>query len=129
MVVCYALMPRKAMPIDERVVAARDALAQYIERDKTNTNALAARFGVPQYTLWRFLAGRTKSVPSCLTQVLGYAGIEVSGIQPPVLRNDERLQRALVSAWDGTPEGVLVLAQLLEAVGPVLRTARGHACP
>ena len=117
------------MPINESVVAARDALAQYIEREKTNTNAVARRFGVPQYTLWRFLAGRTKSIPAVLVQVLGYAGIEVDGIHAPVLRNDERLQRALVSAWDGTPEGVLILAQLLEAVGPVLRTARGHTCP
>lgn len=117
------------MPIDEQVVAARASLAQFIEGEKTNTNATARRFGVPQYTLWRFLAGRTKSVPSCLTPVLSYAGIEVGGIQPPVLRNDDRLQRALVSAWDGTPEGVVVLAQLLEAIGPVLRTARRHTCP
>lgn len=117
------------MPIDEQVVAARASLAQFIEGEKTNTNAIARRFGVPQYTLWRFLAGRTKSIPSCLTPVLSYAGIEVGGIQPPVLRNDDRLQRALVSAWDGTPEGVLVLAQLLEAIGPVLRTARRHTCP
>lgn len=117
------------MPIDERVVAARDSLAQYIEREKTNANALASRCGVPQYTLWRFLAGKTKSIPSCLAHVLSYAGIEVGGIQAPVLRNDERLQRALVLAWDGTPEGVRVLAQLLEAIGPVLRTARGRSCP
>ena len=117
------------MPIDERVLAARDSLAQYIEREKTNTNSLAIRCAVPQYTLWRFLAGKTKSIPLCLTQVLSYAGIEVGGIQAPVLRNDERLQRALVSAWDGTPEGVQVLAQVLEALGPALRAARGRSCP
>lgn len=117
------------MPIDERVIAARDSLAQYIEREKTNTNALATRCGVPQYTLWRFLAGKTKSIPSCLTQVLSYAGIEVGGIQAPVLRNDERLQRALASAWDGTPDGVRVLVQLLEAIGPVLRSVRERSCP
>jgi len=117
------------MLIDERAVAARNSLVQYIEREKTNANALSTRCGVPQYTLWRFLAGKTKSIPSCLTQVLSYAGIDVGGIQAPVLRNDERLQRALVSAWDGTPEGVQVLAQLLEALGPALRAARGRSCP
>ena len=114
-------MPNYASPVDPRVPRLRAALDSYIARERTNVNALARRCGVPQYTLWRFMAGRTKTVRSDVTKVLGYAGITDQVIAGPSPADDRRLQHALLSAWDGSPEGLVALTRLLEAVGPVLR--------
>lgn len=41
-----------------------------------------------------------------------------------MLTSDPRIQRALGSAWDGTDQGVTLLASAINALAPVIRGAR-----
>lgn len=40
------------------------------------------------------------------------------------LSSDPRIQRALGSAWDGTEQGTALLASAIDALAPVIRSAR-----
>lgn len=105
------------------VVHARTMLAAYFERPGKSEMQLSRETGVPQYTISRFMTGRTKSVTPAIGRALVYAtnGIE-SGLGK--LSADPRIQRALGSAWDGTEQGTALLASAIDALAPVIRNAR-----
>lgn len=41
--------------------------------------------------------------------------------------SDPRIQRALGSAWDGTEQGIALLASTISALGPMIKLASGKA--
>lgn len=119
----YATMPRFAMPMDVDVIRARALLAAYLAQSNRSESELARISGVPQYTISRFLTGRTKSLTPSVKQFLGYAKI---GIEKNIekLTADPRVQQALGSAWDGSEQGIALIASTIHALAPVLRGAR-----
>jgi len=78
--------------------------------------------GVPQYTISKFLTGRIKSLTPDVQKFLKFANIGITDIDR--LTGDPRIQRALGSAWDGTEQGVTLIASAIYALAPVLRGAR-----
>jgi hypothetical protein len=116
-------MPRIATQPVAEVVQARTLLAAYLARPGNTEMRLSRASGVPQYTISKFLTGRIKSLTPQVKLALNYAniGIEI-GIDQ--LTSDPRIQRALGSAWDGTDQGVTLLASAINALAPVIRGAR-----
>lgn len=118
----YAYMPRIATPPNADVVLARNRLRAFLERDGNTEMALSQAAGVPQYTISKFLTGRTKSLTPQVQQFLPYANIGIAlGIEQ--VTADPRIQRALGNAWDGTEGGLKLLASTIDALAPVLREA------
>lgn len=118
-------MPRTVKPTTLEAVRAREALRLYLKRQSISVNALAQASGVGQPTVSRFLSGRTKSVTAAIRPLLSYANIDFeNGIKEigGVLDNP-RVRDALERVWDGRPETADLLARLIEALGPVLKSA------
>lgn len=118
-------MPRTAKPTTLEAVRAREALRLYLKRQSISVNALAQAAGVGQPTVSRFLSGRTKSVTAAIRPLLDYANIdsengitEIGGVL-----DNPRVRGALERVWDGRPETADLLARLIEALGPVLKSA------
>lgn len=105
------------------VVHVRTMLAAYFERPGKSEMQLSRESGVPQYTISRFMTGRTKSVTPAIGKALMYARNGMKGGLGK-LSADPRIQRALGSAWDGTEEGTALLASAIDALAPVIRSAR-----
>lgn len=116
-------MPRIATQPSIEVAKARTLLAAYLAHPGNSEMGLSRVSGVPQYTISKFLTGRIKSLTPHVQLALKYAniGIEVSVGK---LTADPRIQRALGSAWDGTEQGVTLLASAIDALAPVIRGAR-----
>lgn len=118
-------MPRIAKPTTLEAVRAREALRLYLKRRQISVNALSQVVGVGQPTVSRFLSGRTKSVTAAIRPVLSYADIDFEeGItEMGGALDNPRVREALKRVWDGRPETAELLARLIEALGPVLKTA------
>lgn len=122
-------MPRNARPVTREAIRAREALKAYIAQRDVSVNSLAIEAGVGQPTISRFLSGRTKTVTPVIRSLLSYAQIDVeNGITriSSVLDNP-RVQAALEHAWDGREETAEMLARLIEALGPVLKSTPSMA--
>lgn len=116
-------MPRIATQPGVEVVQARTLLAAYLAHPGNTEMCLSRLSGVPQYTISKFLTGRIKSLTPHVQLALHHANIGISaGISK--LTADPRIQRALGSAWDGTDQGVTLLASAIDALAPVIRGAR-----
>lgn len=116
-------MPRIATQPGIEVVQARALLAAYLAQTGNTEMGLSRISGVPQYTISKFLTGRIKSLTPHVQLALHHANIGInSGIS--TLTDDPRIQRALGSAWDGTEQGVTLLASAIDALAPVIRGAR-----
>lgn len=105
----------------------REALAKHIESANLSPNAFAKLCGVGQSTMSRFLGGVTKNINPAIKPALRYACIGlITGIPkmtPPL--DNARLRDALDKVWDGSPQMADLLADIIEAVGPVVtRCAR-----
>jgi len=98
-------------------------LAAYFERPGKSEMQLSRESGVPQYTISRFMTGRTKSVTPDVGKALQHAKNGI-GLRVGKLAADPRIQRALGSAWDGTEQGTALLASAIDALAPVIRSAR-----
>lgn len=106
---------------------ARADLRNYLAVKGMSANALARSAGVGQPTLSRFLSGVTRKVTPEVRRALSYAGIDHNKcIAPSQNAVDNGVLRAALSqVWDGTDEGAELIAQFLEAIGPLLlRRAR-----
>ena len=116
-------MPRIAIHPGIEVAQARTLLAAFLARPGNTETSLSKASGVPQYTISKFLTGRIKSLTPHVQIVLQYANI---GINSSIdqLTADPRIQRALGSAWDGTDQGVTLLASAIDALAPVIRGVR-----
>lgn len=116
-------MPRIAMEPSVEVAQGRTLLAAYLARPGNSGSDLARRSGVPQYTVSKFLTGRIKSMTPPVKRLLQFAEIGID-VGLSKLTSDPRIQRALGSAWDGTEQGVSLLASAINALAPVIRDAR-----
>lgn len=87
-----------------------------------SANALAKSAGVGQPTLSRFLSGVTRKVTPGVRQALSYAGIDDKKCITPLpnAADNGALRAALGRVWDGTDESAELIAQFLEAIGPLL---------
>lgn len=115
-------MPRIARPPTAEAIEARSALARHLSSSGLSANSLASAAGVPQPTLSKFMTGRTKSVTPSIRKALAYAQIKlITGIHASATHVDNRrLRDALARTWDGSASHAEALAELIEAVGPVL---------
>eukprot|EP01034_Spumella_vulgaris_P010685 gene10685-13558_t len=110
------------------VVQARTLLAAYLAHSGNTGMGLSRVSGVPQYTISKFLTGRIKSLTPHVQLALQYANIGISaGISK--LTADPRIQRALGSAWDGTDQGVTLLASAIDALAPRVELTQPAAAP
>lgn len=91
-------------------------------------NAYAGQCGVGQWTLSRFLNGRTKNITPAMEPALRYARIDWNtGITNPATAADNaRLRNALNKVWDGSEETAELLAGMIEALGPVVARCVKH---
>ena len=119
----YAIMPRIATTQSIDVLTARSKLRQYLMQKDCSESELSRRCGVPQYTISRFLSGRTKTVTPTVSRMLSYANIGI-GDSTSKLYSEPIIQAALSNAWDGTTEGVERIAVALNALAPLLRSAK-----
>ena len=116
-------MPRIATQPSAEVMQARTLLAAYLARPGNTEVSLSKASGVPQYTISKFLTGRIKSLTPHVQLALQHANIGITA-SISTLTGDPRIQRALGSAWDGTDQGVMLLASAIDALAPVIRGAR-----
>lgn len=116
-------MPRIATQISADVSNARTLLASYLARPGNTELALSALSGVPQYTISKFYTGRIKSLTPEVQKFLRFANIGIIEGTDFLLK-DPRIQRALGHAWDGTEQGATLIANAIEALAPVIRSAR-----
>lgn len=122
-------MPRIAKPPAPELPRLRRELATYLEQIGSNPNSFSKEMGVSQSTVQRFLAGRTKNITEGIRPLLVYAGIRteeciVENPQPPDIMGHERIKQALAKVWNGDEASASVLAQFIEAVGPLLMKQR-----
>lgn len=112
------------MPAAIELPRLRRELKLYLERMEVTPTAFARDNGVNQSTVQRFLAGDTKTVTPRMRPLLVYAGIELDSritlSAKPVMEHP-RIRQALERVWDGREQTVQVLAEFIEAVGPVIQ--------
>lgn len=104
----------------------RQLLKEYLNRESLSVNKLSSLAEISQPTLSRFMTGRTKTVTPEISKVLTYACIDR---ELPIKRitlgvHNSSLRAALERNWDGTAEGAVKLAVLIDAMGPLLRSMR-----
>lgn len=117
----YAIMPRIATKLSLDVLASRDKLRLYLSKKDRSESQLSRECGVPQYTISRFLSGRTKTVTPSISVVLCYANIGINeGVDQ--LYSEPAIKAALSNAWDGTTRGMERIASTLNALAPLLRS-------
>src|SRR5882762_7545477 len=109
-------MPSGKLPANPRVEAARRALRRYIGSHRGKQTELRRLSGVPQYTISRFLTGRTRKLSPEIARVCHYAGIETNFVQE---RPEEgiRLTTAISRIWDGTAADAELIASILDSLG------------
>lgn len=115
-------MPRIASPVSPEVLLARNQLRTYLSVKGHSEVGLARQSGVAQYTISKFLTGRIKSLTPDVQKFLVYAGNGIDGGER--VTRDPRILRALCNAWDGTEEGIGLLAITINALAPVIRQAQ-----
>ena len=115
-------MPRIATTISTEVTNARTLLAAYLVRPGNTELSLSRSSGVPQYTISKFLTGRIKTLTPEVQKFLPFANIGIISHVDQVTA-DPRIQQALGRAWDGTEQGVALIANAIDALAPLLRGA------
>jgi len=78
---------------------------------------------VPQYTLSKFLNGHIKTITPAIEDALIYANIGITHDIDTLTQRPE-IRRALGRAWDGTEQGALALALMIEAMTHIARSAQ-----
>lgn len=110
----------------------RKELEAYLKDAYITPTAFAARHGVNQSTVQRFLAARTKTVTPKMKPLLKYANIEIDmriNDVPSSGRDNARIRQALDRVWDGRESTAEILAKLIESVGPVIVQASRRDAP
>lgn len=115
------IMPRISRPHSRQALVARAALKEYLSKKRVSASELASS-GVAQPTLSRFLTGRTKNLTRDIHVVLKYARIDVvdgiGGMLDPL--DNPRVREAFSKVWDGSDAGAALIADLVEALAPIL---------
>lgn len=99
----------------------RALLQAYLSKEGNTETRLSTLSGVPQYTISRFKTGRLSSSNAAVQKFMIFAA---NGIDDGQLVSDVRIRSALLRAWDGTDEGVDLLAHAIGALAPVIRGVR-----
>lgn len=116
-------MPRSPLKPDPHVERIRNALGDYVGAVRGRQMQIEKATGIKQYTVSRFISGRTRKLSAEIRMVCNYAGIRVAtGID--IGSDNARLQAALSSVWDGKAESAELIAVLIESLGPVLQTMK-----
>ncbi len=116
-------MPRSPLRPDPHVERIRGALDDYVRAARGRQMQIERATGVKQFTVSRFISGRTRKLSAEIRRVCNYAGISVDpGID--IRSDDARLQAALSRVWDGKAESAELIAVFIESLGPVLQTMK-----
>lgn len=108
---------RPASPVDgaAEAVARVRALKKHL---KISDSALARRVGVNQSSINRALSRKPPRLTPTLKHLCNYAENEFPTTSRDFARNGrDQLARAVVSVWDGSPEGLERLLALLRLLG------------
>jgi hypothetical protein len=113
-------MPRSPLKPDPHVERIRGALRDYVGAARGRQMQIEKATGIKQYTVSRFISGRTRKLSAEIKTICNYAGISMDNCID--IRSDNgRLQAALSSVWDGKAESAELIAILIESLGPVLQ--------
>ena len=116
-------MPRIAKTSQANPPRIRKDLLAYLKRVGSTPTAFAIERGVNQSTVQRFLAARTKTVTPKMKLLLDHADIDantcINDVTSSACDND-RIRQALDKVWDGRQSTAVILAKLIEAVGPAI---------
>ena len=116
-------MPRSPLRPDPHVERIRGALDDYVRAARGRQMKIERATGVKQFTVSRFISGRTRKLSAEIRRVCNYAGISVDpGID--IRSDDARLQAALSRVWDGKAESAELIAVFIESLGSVLQTMK-----
>ena len=98
------------------------AFQAYLQKNSLSQSEIGRLTGVPQPQVNRFLSGRTRSVTDGVRKLCIYANIDIeSGID--TFKDNAPLAHAVSSVWDGSDRAAEVLAELIRALGPIMRIA------
>ena len=118
-------MPRLPLDPDPHVEAIRGALRDYVGAARGRQMQIEKATGVKQYTISRFISGRTRKLSPEIQSVCNYAGIGTnSGIEAH--GDNGRLRTAISKVWDGAPETAELIAIVIESLVPALKTMKRH---
>ena len=116
-------MPRKAIPVDPVVIAARIRLRAYLRKEDLTPTEFSRMVGCDQATVQRLLAGRTKTLTPAVKKMLKYASIDenecIDSSTDNALQNTH-IRQALARVWDGSDGSAQLLARLIVAIAPVI---------
>lgn len=115
-------MPRIATKISHEVTTARVQLKNYLDQKEHSQTELSRLSDVPQYTISKFLSGRIKTITPEVSRFLSYANIGINCDIERLLK-EPLIQNALGNAWDGTEDGIRMLATTINALAPIIRSA------
>lgn len=115
-------MPRIATPPPIEVISARAKLRAHMKRHNITQNALSLKSGVPQYTISKFLSGHIKSITPNVFKLIIYANNGIN-FNIEALCKEPLIVQALSNAWDGTDEGISLIASAINALAPIIKSA------
>ena len=112
------VMPRMARPPTDETTRLRGALARHIKRSGQTVNRFALSHGIEQYTLSRFLSGRTKNVTPRMRAFLhSLHNFSIPSITAvPTKQDNARLAAAVDRACATNPRFGEALAALIEVM-------------
>lgn len=126
-------MPRIAKPISPEVQRVQKLVRTCLATNGITETALAEATGVRQYTVSRVLTGRLKNMTGDALKLEIYAkkAMQNARLEPSKHPGERaagasdmawaRLRAAVEEAWDGSVAGAALLADVLQAMGPVVR--------
>jgi transcriptional regulator with XRE-family HTH domain len=118
-------MPRSTFKPDLPTERARLELREYVQGARGRQIELEKATNVKQYTISRFLTGRTRKLSPEIRVVCNYAGIRIdTGIDPA--GDNARVQAALAQLWNGEADSAELVAVLIESLGPVVRAIQQY---
>lgn len=125
-------MPRIAKPPQPNLPRIRKELRAYLKRIGSTPTAFAIEHGVSQSTVQRFLTARTKTVTAKMKPLLEYANIDLNMCiddDASSRRDNALIRQALDKVWDGRESTAVILAKLIESVGPAIMHASHRGTP
>lgn len=114
-------MPKKAIQVQADVRPAIDRIESFCIKENVSVLALAKVSGICQSSLARFLDGERKTVTPCARAVLQYIDNRHNRHSRDTIPMD--VEEAIREVWDGDPQSVDFLTNLIRALKPVLDAA------
>lgn len=117
--ISYADMPNRAHVTDPRLGPARAAVMAFLSSQSMKQEELAFALKIEQSQVSRFLSGQRKRITPTIRRICQYAGFELSPASAAPSAQ-ERVSQTMRQVLGINPQAADLLAQIVEAVGPLL---------